>query len=235
MAKQEILPPLRSSTQLARRESAAVTVSPPRINTGGIIETTLTRWEAQRHTRTIHALTAKRQAEVALTEVQTQLVESHIKRQRALYRLQELPEVLANDRAVRQSERAETLRQAQHEYETAEMRRLGELAHAEAALVDAQQQLKAQRDYGYTTYELAWKKKNLEMLDVELSAAERRALLRQHIGEIDQSSGNRQADDCDVGEIDDALYERRAQLNASGLDTSRIDAVIARRKARTGD
>jgi hypothetical protein len=91
---------------------------------------------------------------------------------------------------------------------------------------------KAQHDFGYTTYELAFKKKNCELLDVELNAAERRAILRQHVAELDQPKSSERpagvgADDA----IDETLYEVRAQLNASGLDTGRIDALIEQRKA----
>jgi hypothetical protein len=148
--------------------------------------------------------------------------------------VRELPEILANDLARRRVDRAEELRRVQHQHELNETRRMTELAHAQVVLVDAQQALAAQRDYGYTTYELGWKKKQCEILDVELNAAERRAILRQHLAELEQQHGAEQrggshaaaSDDA----LDDALYEARAQLNANGLDTSRIDAMIERRK-----
>jgi hypothetical protein len=55
--KYEIIPPSRGA--LARRsESNQVTISPPRVNPGGIIDSTLTRWEANRHTRAIGAIGA---------------------------------------------------------------------------------------------------------------------------------------------------------------------------------
>jgi len=234
MAKYEILPPSRGGVP-ARRDTNSVSVTPPRVNPGGIIESTLTRWEANRHARTIGAVAARTRAEADLFEAQTQAMASYVKRQQAGYRLQELPEILGNDRARRRVERAEELRQGQHQHEVAEVHRQTEIARIEAVLVDAQQALKAQRDFGYTTYELAFKKKNCELLDVELSAAERRAILRQHIAELDQPRSSERATGLgsDVSDdlIDEALYEKRAQLNASGLDTSRIDAVIDQRKA----
>jgi hypothetical protein len=233
MSNQEILPPLRTTELVSRPESAAVTVSPPRIRPGGIIESTLTRWEAQRHARTIDAISVRTRAEGALHDAQTQLIDSYVKRQRAGHRLQELPEILANDRARRRTERADELRETQHNYELAELRRLGAIAHAETALVDAQQQLKAQRDHGYTTYELAWKKKYCDLLDVELSTAERRAILRQHMAELEEPAAHGLTDQADDA-IDDALYEKRAELNASGLDTSKIDAELERRKSANG-
>jgi hypothetical protein len=210
-----------------------VTVSPPRIHPGGLIESTLTRWEAHRHARTIDAVAVRTRAEAGLFDAQSQVIASYVNRQRAGHRLQELPEILANDRARRRTERSNELREAQHAYELAEFRRLGEVAHAETAMVDAQQQLKAQRDHGYTTYELAWKKKYCDLLDIELSTAERRAILRQHMAELQEPAGRDLTDQADDA-IDDALYEKRAELNASGLDTSRIDAELERRKGGSG-
>lgn len=233
MAKQEILPPLHSSTQLVRREPAAVSILPPRVDTGGIVQSTLTRWEANRQARAIDAMTRRTQSEVALADAQTRVLESYVKRQRAAYRVQELPEILSNDRAQRRVERANQLREAQHTYEIAEVRRLTELSHAETALKDGQQALEAQRAYGDVTYKVAWKKKTYEMLDVELSAAERRAILQQHVDEMDRPR-QRIAHDRDETEetIDDALHERRAELAANGLDTGRIDDAIERRSAK---
>jgi len=201
-----------------------------------MIESTLTRWEANRHARTIGAIAERTRAETDLFNAQTQAVESYVKRQQAGYRLLELPEILSNDRARRRIERTEELRQVQHRYEVAEMHRQTEIARVEAVLVDAQQALKAQRDHGYATYELAFAKKKCEMLDVELNAAERRAILRQHIAELDQAnSSDRLAGsggDASNDAIDEALYEKRSQLNASGLDTSRIDTLIEQRRSR---
>ena len=90
-----------------------------------------------------------------------------------------MPEIIATDRARRRAERADDLRDVYHRHEIAETRRLTELAHVERELLDVQQALNAQRDHGYSSYELEWKKRTCEMLDVELSAAERRAILRQ--------------------------------------------------------
>jgi hypothetical protein len=229
--KYEILPPSRGA--LARRDGNAVVASPPRVNPGGMIESTLTRWEANRHARTLGALSARTRAEGDLFDAQTQAMSSYVKRQEAAFRLQELPEVLGNDRARRRIERAEELRRVQHQHEVAEINRQTEIARIEAVLVDAQQALRAQHDFGYTTYELAFKKKNCELLDVELNAAERRAILRQHVAELDQPKSSERSVGVGANDdaIDEALYEARAQLNASGLDTSRIDALIEQRKA----
>jgi hypothetical protein len=232
--KYEILPPSRGGAPVRRDNNVAV-ASRPRVNPGGIIESTLTRWEANRHSRTIGAVAARTRAEADLFDAQTQALASYGKRQEAAFRLRELPEILANDLARRRVDRAEDLRRVQHQHELSETRRMTELAQAQVVLVDAQQALAAQRDHGYTTYELGWKKKQCEILDVELNAAERRAILRQHLAELEQQHKAEQRGGSNAGEsddaLDDALYEARAQLNASGLDTSRIDAVIERRKS----
>lgn len=239
MAKQEILPPERSTTQVARRENTTVSISPPRIYTGGIVGSTLTRWEATRQARALDAMTRRTQSESALMKAQTEIMETYAARHRAAYRVQELPEIMANDRAQRRVERANKLREAQHTYEVAEVKRLTELSHAETVLTDAKQALEAQRSYGAVTYKLGWKKKASEMLEVELSDAERRAVLRQHSEEMESGGAQRRLapthNDESEETIDDALHDRRSQLAASGMDTSRVDDVIERRRARRRD
>jgi len=232
MSKQEILPPPRALPAHARQTTTPGLV-PSRVQPGGIIDSALMRWEANRHSRTLGAVAGRTRAEADLFDAQTQLVEAYGRRQRALANLQELPEVVANEHAKRRIERLEELRQCQHRSELAEMQRMTEVAQAKAVLVDAQQALEAQRSHGHTTYDLAWKKKYCDMLDLDLSVAERRAILRQHVAELDGAKGKRTARGEIGGDvIEDALYEKRAQLLAAGLDTGRIDAVIEQRASR---
>lgn len=228
MSKQELLPPQRPAAPVTKRpETVSVTVSAPKVRTGDPVSSAITRWVAGYEAKTVDALTVWTRAEASLFDAQARAAESYARKQRAAFELQELPEKFAHELRCRRVERAEEFRQAQHKYELSELHRLGEIAHAETTLTDAQQQLQAQREFGYTTYELAWKKKTLEILDVELSAAERRAIMERHISELNPSFGIGN-DDL----IEDALYEKRTQLNASGLDTSRIDAELERRQAR---
>ena len=226
--KYEITPPPRRDV-VRRRDTAVTIVTPPRVDPGGIIASALTRWEATRHARTISTVTKRTRAETELFDAQSQLVDSYVRRQRAGYRLQELPEILAGDRARRREERSEELRELHHRRETSELQRMTELAHAQRVLVDAEQALKAQREHGFLTHRLAHARKSCELLDVELSAAERRAMLREHLAELGQSPGQPLNADAGDGEIDVALHEARSQLRASGLDTAKIDAVLARR------
>jgi hypothetical protein len=233
-SKQEILPPSRSQVP-ARREDRGVAIVPSRVNPGGAISSTLMRWTAERHTRTITALAARTRAEGDLFDAQSEAMDSFIKRQRVIARVQELPDIIATDRARRRAERAEDLRETYHRHEIAEAGRLTELAIAERALSEAQQALKAQRDHGYSSYVLEAKKRACEVLDVELNAAERRAILREHLAELDQpemSGGQARNGGSGDAAMEEALYEVRTQLLANGLDTSRIDAVLQRRKAK---
>jgi hypothetical protein len=234
MAKMEILPPVRTSLP-ARRVEGGLPAAPPRLNPGGIVGSTLMRWEAQRHSRAISALADRTRSEAALLDAQTTALESYVKRQRAGARVQELPEIIANDRAIRRTERAEALRQVQHQYESAEVRRQTEIAHADRALVDARQALKAQREHGYDSYALEWAKRKCEILDVELSIEERKALLREHMAAMDASS-DAQGLRADAGDddIEEALHDARSQLRASGLNTGMIDAVLVRRGTKAG-
>src|SRR4029077_8033995 len=78
-------------------------------------------------------------------------------------------------------ERSEEVRALQHRGDLARLTRDREHAETEAALVGARQALDAQRDLGT---ELAWKKRHVDLLDIELALAERRAVLRQQFEEL---------------------------------------------------
>jgi hypothetical protein len=114
----EVIPPSR---MLARRaDNAVVTGTPPTLNPGGVVSSALTKWEANRHARTIGAVATRTRVQADLFDAQTQAVESYIRRERAAYRLGELPEILSTDRPRRQGERAEELRELQHRDEMPE-------------------------------------------------------------------------------------------------------------------
>jgi len=227
MGEVEIIPPRRASLP-ARPTSAPVAMS-PRVNPGGIVSSTLTRWHANSQNRALTAMAGRTRAEADLYEAQSQAIESYVKRDRAAARLQELPEMIAADRAKRRAARAEELRELYHQHELASVRRMTELTRAEVVLEDARQALKAQRDHGYGVYELEWQRRQCESLDVELSAEERREVLRQHQAEVKARKNRGSPQDKNDQGINDALYEARAQLRASGLDTTRIDALLNQR------
>jgi hypothetical protein len=230
MSKMEIIPPSRLPAR--RSGDAYLPAEPPRVNPGGLVASTLTKWEANRHARAIGALADRTRAQAGLMDAQTVALEAYTKRQRAGARVQELPEIIAADRAKRRSERADEMRQAQHQYELAETRRVTEIALASRVLVDARQALKAQQEHGHSSYDLEWMRRKCDILEVELTVAERRAILREHTGEVEQASEPALHPAASDNEVDEALHEARSQLRASGLDTGKIDTVLARRNGK---
>jgi hypothetical protein len=231
VAKQEILPPVRTVPAKPDRV-ATEQMMIERVRPGGPIRSHLMRWSADRDVPTLKAVAARIKAEAEVFEAQALVAEKFVLRQRKVAEVEELPETIASDRARRRAENAEALRQAEHKYEVGELTRLTEIAHAQAALVDARQALRAQVEHGYMTYELAFEKKYNELLDIELDAEERRAILREHKEQraSRSRSGSFLGHDVSDDLIDDALHEKRIQLEHEGLDTSRLDAVIERRR-----
>jgi hypothetical protein len=163
MVKVEIMPPSRP---VARRPESTP-AAPPRMNPGGLLSSTLIRWEAHRHQRTMTAVAERVRAEADLFDAQSQMADSFIRRQRAFARVDELPEIIGADRARRRAARDEEVREHNNEYELAQMRRAAERANAQALLEDANQVLRAQQEHGYSAYEIAWMKRQCERLDVE--------------------------------------------------------------------
>lgn len=218
MSKKElqVLPPPRLTVTKVAPEPDTVraTARALTVNTGDPITSALTRWHAERHTRTINALTTWTHAEAGYFQALNKAVTTYKELQRTTMELAELPEAFAHEKEVRRTLRANERRQAQHVYEVNELQRLTEVAHRETELTDARQQLAAQRKHGDSTYELAWKKKHVEMLEVELDAAERRALLRQHRISLEDEPVE-SLDDAEYAEIDeeiDAMF-RRSKAN----------------------
>jgi hypothetical protein len=219
MAKVEIIPPDRS---LAKQSlNGIATVARARTNPGGLVSSTLTRWEANGQTRAISAVAERTRAEADLFEAHTQALESYVKRQAAAARVEELPEIIAAERARRRAARAEELRQMQHNYDFAQLRRQTELARAEAILEDARQALIAQREHGVHYHGLGWKQKNGER---ELYVEEQQAILSEHRKRVAQSEldGLQHASN-------EELLQRRTEMNADGRDTRAVDEELARR------
>jgi hypothetical protein len=230
MSKSRDLIPAGHNLPEPHKRDGIVRVGPPRLYTDGAVGSMFNKWQAGHQTKAIQAVTARTRAEADLCNAQTAVIEAYTARQEAAARLQELPEVIASEKARRRVERHERYREAVHNHLIAETRRETVLTHAVAELVDARQALTAQRVYGHSTYELAWAKKKVEMLDVELSAAERRAILQQHVPELAPPGENTALPyNPSAKAIDDALYARRDELRADGVDTAQVDSLIARR------
>lgn len=215
----EIISPRRDLQNVNGGQSLPVGYTPQ--NPGGIVSSALTRWEANRHARVFEAQTGKTRALTALYDAQTAAVDAYVRRESAAQRYRELPATLAHESARRQAERDDEIAEMHHRRELADMRRMSERARAESALVDAEQALRAQREYGYLSHELVWKQRQVEVAGVELDAAERRALLRE------AQNGSGRSSPLTEDELIEQLYAKREELRADGLDTGRIDAALA--------
>jgi hypothetical protein len=224
MPKQELLPPQRVEQ---------VTTRIPTVHVGGPVTSAIERFVWDRQSKAVDALTRLNNAELALYQSQTQLINQARKREQELFEWQEDREKFAHGLQVRRVERADAYRQAQHTFEVGEMRRTAEREHyekeivnaktiltlAQVALVDAEQQLSAQRELGELSYRIAHKKKQHELLDLDMLEADKRALL----------DGNSYDGDGDEA-IDAALARYRQDLAADNLDTTQLDAVIRARR-----
>jgi hypothetical protein len=180
----------------------------------------------------MEALVPVAEAQTAVTTTHTALIEAQHKNYLAQCDYNEASQKKAHELAVRRAKDFEEIRQLQHRHEVNELIREEEVVerqtrvvHARVALADADQQLRAQNEHGYLRYELAHKRQALEILDVELSQADRRAIFREFEG---RRRGGAHLDLEE--EIEDALYDRRAKLNSAGLPTSNIDALLRDRK-----
>jgi hypothetical protein len=188
-----------------------------------------TRARAGRQARTLRALTETMEAAKAYYDARQRAVESCVKAQREEYRLQLVPYTAAQEAEHQWGEREIDLVEIERRYDLAALTRDRERAEGQSAVTAAHQSLDAQRRMGG---ELAWKKLGVDLLDIELAIAERRAVLRQHFAELDRAMRGTNAGSADADTMDNALYQARAQLNAHGLDTSSIDTILEWRNKR---
>ena len=243
----EIIPPTRSTLPARRSNSTELAAAQANVsrlvNPGGVVSSALTRMEARRHARTYDALTTRTNSETSLVEADTTLGHSLMRNARMRHEYAELPRMLATDRAKREIGRIEEVRDAYHRLEMADARRLNEQAQADAALTEtrtgltvarqrltmarkgllnAEQELEAQRQHGGRYHALDWQHKTGER---ELYVEEQQAILNEHRKKVAHS-----AEQC---ASEEELLEQRAQMNADGLDTGAVDLAIERGKARS--
>jgi hypothetical protein len=224
----EIIPPSRRA--VVTRMERPLPAPPREFHPTGIVSSRLAAWEENRRERVLTARASAVRAEAGLYDAQSQAINSFVKRTEALSRLAELPEILAHERSKRHTARTEELRELRHHHELSEEHRLTEIARVQTVRVAADQELQAQRDHGYVSASLKWKKAHSDVLEVELTMAERRAMLREHIGELE---GGKQSAPLSDDDIDDELYQVRDHMRADGMDTGHVDAALARRKGRS--
>lgn len=191
---------------------------------GGLVEATLTRWEAVRHTRALQAITARTHAQSDLFRAQTHALGSYIERERALQEVRELPDILAADCERRRLERREDYRRREHAHELAEMNRRAEMVRAEEALYQSEQNFAARHACNDISHDIVRKRMLSDLLDAELNLAERRTVLR--LDREERAAPHARPAPGLSEEAEAALLHAREQLLAHGLDTSHIDALL---------
>ena len=204
----------------------------------GPIDAWLTRRRADRTARTMQSLVPVAEAHLTLSQKRIALIESRHREFQAQCVLYEAPEKERHALEVRRVQRQEEFRAIQHTHQMAEAKRETEWAkentyrlQALTAMTDAEQQLQAQRDHGYLTYEIMHRKRQVEMLEIDWSMGERRKLLRlQDREEWAPNKLDNNLDDMSDETIQDALRRYREMLEMDGHDTSKIDALLRRRK-----
>lgn len=203
--------------------------APPRPGEDGPLSSIFVRARANRQARTLRALTETMQAAKAYYDARRQAVESCLKAEREEYRLRTVPYAAAQEEEQQFEEGEIKLLELERRHNLASLNRDRERAEGESSVSSARQSLDAQRHHGG---ELAWKRRQVDLLDIELAIAERRAILRQHFDELDRAMRGINSGAGDSAVLENALYEARAQLNAQGLDTSALDAALERRNRR---
>lgn len=185
------------------------------------LEARFGRWRSRRRSRMLEVLAEEMAARQAFFDARTQAVESAIKAREAEYRFHELPQLTFDGNRYRQQERDGEYRVLQDRQYLAELQQAIARIDEEIGIMAARQRRGAKRELGFA---VEHKKHRIELLDAELAIAERHAVLRDHLRAF-ASSGD-QADE--LSEMEELLHETRAQLRASGLDTTRLDEEIAR-------
>jgi chromosome segregation ATPase len=237
----EIIPPSR----LTQVDLTAETPHMPPVdrNPGGLISSHPVRWEANAQSRSFDAMTRRSSAQRSLMEAEAALGRSLISNARTRHEFDELPQTLALDRYKRQVQRVEEVRDLLHQVELAQARRdreiaeidmqvtkarsdlshaRTELAVAQRALVNADQELESQRQHGKRYHDLGWEHRIGER---ELYVEEQRAVLAEHRGRISDAAKFARASD-------EELLNRRAEMNADGLDTRTLDDALARKQKK---
>lgn len=243
MGLPQIIPP--RLFQVEKQQPLRTNISVPTVNVGGPLMAGINTWTARQGAKVANAVATFNDAKTRVIVSETGMIDAEIRFKDRMFQLAATPQRLANEFAILQVGWANDLRGAQHNFEREELNRSKEIAmgeaernqarvlrtHSQTALIDAEQQLQAQIEFGSMHYVVAHKKQVLEAMDIELDMEERKALLKNYLAKGTEQPAARTDDDATEAEIDDALEARRQQLNAAGLDTTKIDAAIkARRK-----
>lgn len=233
---QEILPPQRPQRQVARAEPAR-TADIPGVHHGGLVSRYFANANNNGQSSVNRSLTTRNLTEAELFRAQGEAADAYGYLQRRLAALHELPEILGHELQLRRLDREGALDQRLHDNKQAIRRHEMEALYSEAditrartiattatvALVDAEQQLQAQRDFGYLNHELKQRRIGLEIMDAKLGEEERHEYLRK----FRAAKGNKTpAATMDAEALKDALHRKRQELNAAGMPTAGVDAAL---------
>lgn len=173
----------RSLITLARPQQLGTTLRSAdytgRIDTGGGISSKLVRWRADNQERATQALARRATAEAAVYDAQTKVIDSYIARERAIARLQELPEILATDAYRRQADRDEERLEVLHQRQLASERRGEELADARRKRLQAENYEQYVSHTGRSNLLLGSARKRKELSDMSVDIAVSGAELAQ--------------------------------------------------------
>jgi hypothetical protein len=154
-------------------------------------------------------------------DASTSAIESFIKARTLEFDAIDLPLNRADRRQDQQAQRQNDQRAMQDQRRLADLRHELERIDAEIRSLAARQRLAAQHDLGFA---IEWRKRGVELLDTELGIAERRAVLREQTGLRDDYRNG--------SDVEELLYEIRAEMQANGLDTTRLEEELARLRGR---
>ena len=171
----EIIPPskagslaVRPGSNVSMRGDSAV---PPSLGVvGAVVSGFVAKLEARTYDRIAERLRAQANALNALRERE----EAGHRLRRKIHELDELPEILEDDRAARRAERlanqeqrAEVQREREHRFKLAELRHQRELVEAERAVFNARQGIENQQRLKELNGEIWQTRKRAEALDAE--------------------------------------------------------------------
>lgn len=133
----EVIPPepksQGSGRAVVKRPDTAPATAPLK-DPGGVINTALTGWQADRRAKSFRKLAGETRAKADYVNARGELAESYISAGRAVNKLNELPEILEHDKAVREAKRKEELAQAQRAAEYADIGRQATVEMRQAAI-----------------------------------------------------------------------------------------------------
>jgi hypothetical protein len=140
----EILPPSRGLPAPARRTARAPIGEARRVDTGGVLLSAVTGWQARAQARAIAEITERTRNETALLKAQTELANAYETTALKVNRLRKLPQILELDDAKFRAEQeagyeavAEGRAEREQQLVLTDQRRFREIAEAEAVVIEA--------------------------------------------------------------------------------------------------